>query len=386
MNAQKVALRVILISCILMWSTSDEDSWGKNTEEPARIALIAPLSGPLSDFGWSMLRGARIRMGDSKNRGLGESRNARLMVLDDKGDAGGARRVAESISSHRSMVAAIGHLTTSCTLAAIPIYNAAQIIHISPVATGEGMARVSSPYTFRTILSEGEQASSLADYMSRTLRIKSVALVFEESPLGHVLRNSFLHRSRERGLSVQSISVEHNPFTNLAKAITTALAVRAGAIFVAGGPELAALLVRKLPEDARRPPVFGTYRLVSEEFLELAGKYSKGTRAVHPCVWNSNFKRGEDLRENYERQFKYRLDWVAIYTYDAIDLLLWAIEKAGANPHSIRRAVKDLNSAGNALPGLAGPIWFKPKGSLARDVTVAMYTGSGWKLQQRQQE
>lgn len=383
MNALRVALRVVLISCILPWCTSNADSWGKTTEELAHIGLIAPLSGPLSDFGWSMLRGARIRMGDATDQALRATRGVRLIALDDEGNAIGARRVAESISGRPSMVAAIGHLTTAGTLAAIPIYNAAQLIHISPVATGEDMAKVSSPYTFRTILSEGEQASSLADYMSRTLRTKRVALLFEASALGNLLRNSFLRRSWERGLSVQSISVGPNPFANLTEAITRALAVRGGAIFVAGGPELAGLLVRKLAQGPHRPPVFGTYRLVSNEFLELAGKYSKGTRAAHPCVWGPDFKRGRDIRKRYERQFKYRLDWVAIYAYDAVDLLLWAIEKAGTNPPSVRRALEDLNSRSKALHGLAGPIWFDSNRSLARDVTVAMYTGSAWKLQER---
>jgi len=76
------------------------------------------------------------------------------------------------------------------------------------------------------------------------------------------------------------------------------------------------------------------------------------------------------------------MDWVAVQTYDAVDLLLRVIERAGTRAHSIRRGLQDLNSTSNALPGLAGPIWFNANGSLARGITVAAYTDSGWKLRE----
>ena len=151
---------------------------------------------------------------------------------------------------------------------------------------------------------------------------------------------------------------------------------------MAVGPELAALIVRELPEKVRSPLAFGTYRIISEEFLELAGRHSAKILAAHPCVWRSDFKKGRDLKTRYEREFKRTMDWVAVQAYDAVDLLLWAIERAGTDANSIRQVLQDLTST-NALPGLAGPIWFNSNGSLARGVTVAVYTGSGWKLREQ---
>jgi branched-chain amino acid transport system substrate-binding protein len=375
-------LRGILIFCILLLCTSNRQSSAKESTESVYIAVIAPLSGPLSDFGWSMLRGARMRIGDGEDETRWTGRPVKLMALDDKGDASEALRLAKNISSHQSMVAVIGHLTTVCTRAAIPAYNSAELIHISPVATGDDLKGVKSPYTFRTILSESEQAMSLADYLYRIIDVKGVVLVCEGSPLGDLLRNSFLLRSREIGLSAETIRVRGNSFADLAEAMDKILTMRPGAVFLAARPELAALIVRELPEKGDSPLVFGTYRIVSEEFLELAGKHSTKILAAHPCVWRSDFKKGRDIKTRYERIFKHTMDWVAVQAYDAVDLLLWAIERAGTNAHPIRRVLQDLNSSTNALPGLAGPLYFGPNGSLARDVTVAGHTGSGWKLRE----
>ena len=74
------------------------------------------------------------------------------------------------------------------------------------------------------------------------------------------------------------------------------------------------------------------------------------------------------------------MDWVAVQTYDAVDLLLWAIERAGPHAPSIRSALLEIDSQTRARPGLAGPLYFNASGALAREVSVAVYTGSEWVL------
>lgn len=323
-----------------------------------------------------------MRIEEGKDQTLLNGREVKLIALDDKGNSKEAIRLAENLKSHQSIVAVIGHLTTGCTLSAIPVYNSAQVILISPVATGSDLESIKSPYTFRTILSESQQAVSLANYIYRTIDKKKVALIYEGSPLGNWLRNSFLSRSKEIGLSVKDISVESNPFPNINEVINKIVKLRAGAIFLAGGPRLAALIVRKWPKKIDRPLIFGTYRLISEEFMELAGNHNKGILAAHPCVWRSDFEKGRDIKDRYEKKFKYSMDWLAIQTYDAVDILLWAINKAGIDPDSIRGVLQGLNSKNRSIPGLAGPVYFNPDGSLARDANAALYTGSGWKLRE----
>lgn len=373
-------LKVILISGILLSCTSGEEAANKRGEGHVYIAIVAPLSGPLSEFGRSMLRGGKMRMEEDKDKTLRNGRAVKLIALDDRGKAQQAMSLATNMSSHPSIVAVIGHLTTACTLSAIPVYNSAQLILISPVAAGDDLGSIKSPYVFRTILSESQQATSLADSMYRAVNGKEVALVYEDSPLGNRLRHSFISRSKGIGLPVRDIPAGRNPFPDLADAINKIATSRPGAMFVAGGHRLAALIVRKWPEKIDRPLMFGTYRLISEEFSEVAGTHDRGILAAHPCVWRSDFERGRDIRGRYERRFKYSMDWLAIQTYDAIDLLLWAIHTSGTDPDSIRDALQGLDSKNRSLPGLAGPIYFNPGGSLARDVTVASYTGSGWKI------
>jgi branched-chain amino acid transport system substrate-binding protein len=376
------AVCMIFIASILVLCTSCTACAREKGTKEAFIALVAPLSGALSEFGWSMLRAGRMRLDENKNRRLRKGIAVKLLALDDKGDTTEALELTRHVTNSQSMVAVIGHLTTTCTLAALPVYNSSQLIHISPIATGEDLEHITSPFTFRTILSEGRQAMSLADYIHRKTEVNKVAVVYENTPFGNLLRDSFIRKSEYRGLSAETISLTGNSLADVSEATKRVLTMKPGAVFLAARPKLAAVLVRKLPQGIDRPLVLGTYRLVSEEFLELLGTSSRGILAAHPCAWSCDFKRGMVIKRRYEKEFKHTMDWVAVQTYDAVDLLLWAIERAGAHAPSIRSALLDLDSYARARPGLAGPIYFNPSGSLARDVAVAVFTGSEWILRE----
>lgn len=373
------ATKAMVLLGMLLSCTSREEIAGTGNQGPLSIVLIASLSGPLSDFGWSMVRGGRMRMEDDTEGSTHNGRAVRLIVLDDRGKAEMACALAKNLDNNR-MAGVIGHLTTGSTLSAIPAYTPARFILISPIATGDGLERIQAPYIFRTILSESQQAISLAIHIHRKIDGKRAAVVCEDSALGGLLRDVFVSRSRQLGLSVDCMLVEGAPFPDVTEVIEEILSARYGAIFVAGGPRLAALLTRKLSGRVDRPLLYGTYRLISNEFMEVAGEHGRGVLAAHPCIRRSDFKRGSDVRKRYEKRYKYTMDWLASQTYDAVGLLLWSIHKTGVDPDSMRGVLHSLNSAERSFPGLAGPIYFNPTGSLAREVAVAVYTASGWKL------
>jgi len=371
---------MILVSCISAFCTSYTTYAQEKETITPYIALVAPLSGPLSEFGWSMLRAGRMRLDEEKEQRQQDGIAVKLLALDDKGDTVEALQLTRTVTGYQSVVAVIGHLTTTCTLAALPVYNSSQLIHISPIAAGEDLEHITAPFTFRTILSEGSQAMSLADYIHRKTDVKKVAVIHGNTPLGNLLKDSFIRKGEDRGLSTEIIGVTGNSLAEVSEATKRVVTMKPGAVFLAVRAEPAAAIVRELPQGIDRPLIFGTYRLVSEEFLHLSGTSSQGVLAAHPCVWSSDFKRGMAVKSRYEREFKHAMDWVAIQTYDAVDLLLWAIKREGAHAPSIRTALLTIDSRARARPGLAGPIYFDASGSLAREVSVAVYTDSGWVL------
>lgn len=356
----------------------------KPDQRPRFIAIVAPFSGPLAEYGRSMLRGGKARMDEQGSQSAPPGGVVSLISLDDRGEVTRAMQLAKHIPSRSSITAVVGHLTTGCTRAAIPFYTAARVATISPVATGSDLDNERSPYLFRTILSESQQARSLARYIHRTMGKPTVALVYEDSFLGIQLKHSFLIKCEELGLSVKHFSLESNPTTGLRDTIHKLAMLRPEVIFSAGGVRSTALIIRKWPEGIDKPLIFGTYRLISEEFRELVGDHQRGIMAAHPSIWASDFHRGTEIMNEYQKTWKCRMDWLAAQTYDAVDLLVWAIRESGSDPASLQEVLRGLDSKKHARPGLAGSIYFNRNGSLARGVTVAEYINGRWRLRQEE--
>jgi branched-chain amino acid transport system substrate-binding protein len=385
-NMKRITLFFIgaCFGLLLLFSPSGHPSETKGDQRPIFIAIIAPFSGPLAEWGSSMLRGARLRMAEEEDQSHPNRKAVRLIALDDRGEPARALRLAENIAGHPSIVAVVGHLTTGCTLSAIPFYHAARLTTISPVATGNDLDSVQSPYLFRTILSEHQQAIALARYLRGNMGTGMAALLYEDSTLGAQLKNAFIPAAEEIGLLVKPFSMGTNPAARLQDVLREIGMLKPEALFVSGGLHFAAQIIRTWPEGIERPVILGTQRLISEEFRELIGGQQSGIMAAHPNIWEPDSQRAIETKARYEKTWKYHMDWLAAQAYDAFDLLLWALGESGSNLNSLNEVIRGLNSKKHALPGLAGPLYFNHDGSLAREVTVAEYSDGRWRLRGRE--
>jgi len=364
----------------LMFRPSGHPAETKGDQGPIFIAIVAPFSGPLAECGRSMLRGARLRIDEEEDQSHPNRKAVRLIALDDRGEPARALELAENMAGHSSIAAVVGHLTTGCTLSAIPFYHAARLITVSPIATGNDLDGVKFPYLFRTILSERQQAIALAHYLHGNMGIGMAALLYEDSTLGAQLKKAFLSAAEEIGLSVKSFSMGIDPKAHLQDVLHEIGMLKPGALFVSGGLHSATRIIRTWPEGIKRPVILGTQRLISEEFREVIGDQQRGIMAAHPSIRAPDFQKAMETKARYEKTWKYHMDWLAAQAYDAVDLLLWAIRESGSNLNSLNETIRGLNSKKHALPGLAGPLYFNRDGSLAREVTVAEYVDGRWRL------
>jgi branched-chain amino acid transport system substrate-binding protein len=369
-----------LLLLFIVLQPSGYASDAKGDQRPIFIAVVAPFSGPLAEYGHSMLRGATLRGNEQRDQLDPNTKEVKLIALDDRGEPDRAMKLAENMAGHPLIAAVVGHLTTGCTLSAMPYYHGSRLITVSPIATGSDLDGISSPYFFRTILSERQQAIGLARYIQGNMGIGMAILIYEESALGAQLKDAFLPAAEGIGLSVKPFPMGDAPETSLQAILQEIATLKPEAVFVSGGLHSAAQIIRLWPEGMKRPIILGTQRLISEEFRQLVGDQQKGIMAAHPNIWKPDFQRATETRARYEKKWKYRMDWLAVQAYDAVDLLLWAIKETGSNLNALNDTIRDLNSKKYALPGLAGPLYFTSDGSLAREVSVAEYVEGIWRL------
>ena len=118
----------------------------------------------------------------------------------------------------------------------------------------------------------------------------------------------------------------------------------AEAIVIWGNAREIAAIVKQMRELGMNQPVFGSDRLVSKEFLSLAGKDAEGIVSTYPYNPTLAEPYLQQFNKKYFERFKMKPDVFAAHAYDGMNLIIQAIEQAGLNRVKIRDLLTDLNT------------------------------------------
>lgn len=112
-----------------------------------------------------MLQAAELAVREINDRGGIRGRPLQLVVLDDSANADVTLRVARELYDNSNVIAVVGHLTSSSTLAAAPVYGSGTnpIVQISPSASSP-LITDAGPDTFRVCPSDLVHGSRLAEW------------------------------------------------------------------------------------------------------------------------------------------------------------------------------------------------------------------------------
>jgi len=139
-----------------------------------------------------MRHAAELAVKELNARGGIKGRPLVLRVMDDSGRADIAIGIAQQLVNDPAVVAVIGHLNSTASLAAGRIYGEARrpVVMISPSASSPDLSGV-NPYIFRVCPSDLSHGTQLARYARQVLGAKRVGVIFLDDDYGRGLRLSF---------------------------------------------------------------------------------------------------------------------------------------------------------------------------------------------------
>ena len=114
------------------------------------------MSGDAAAYGEIIRNGALMKIDEINEAGGINGRMLELVVGDERCDPKEAAAVAQNFSSNEDILAVVGHVCSSATLAAIPIYKEAGLPAVSPTATNIEVGR-SSEWMFRNVFTDDFQ-------------------------------------------------------------------------------------------------------------------------------------------------------------------------------------------------------------------------------------
>ena len=97
-----------------------------------KIPIAAPFTGPLASFGEGMKNGALLKGEEINAAGGINGKTVKIVLEDELCDPKEAAMVATKLANDPKVSVVVGHLCSSSTLAALPIYRGAKLPAISP--------------------------------------------------------------------------------------------------------------------------------------------------------------------------------------------------------------------------------------------------------------
>ncbi len=361
-----IALLLISLLGLVVWSVAH-----RGEESIYRIGLVAPITGSHAETGQDMRRGAELAVAEINERGLLGSLSLELHVEDDASNPLSRFRpkeAADRLARVPRLLAVVGHAFDQATRSGGAVYRQKKIPVITPTATDPAIT-AENDWLFSTIHNSERSGRYLAHYVRQALSGRDG---------GHPKKIAILHDTEQPGRSlaaafVKGLALYHiDPILNLAikggeldpATLESRLEVlgRAEVILLALEPDkaLAALkIVRNNEIDAH---MLGGESLGGRRFIQRAGVYAGGVRAIAPFLVELFGERARRFNHRYRLRFQDGPSWEAAFTYESVLLLAHAIKEGGANRQAIRRELKKLRSRKKSLPSIGGAIHFDTRG------------------------
>ncbi len=345
----------------------------KNISE-VRIGFFGPIEhNPDSVYGLRMLRGAQLAIEEANAHGGYGGKPFRLMLHNDydnwqaKAVYGDDRPTDPTIwgSASNEVVnmiyedqdwAIFGSISSESTHIALRVSLRAEIPIVNSASTDPTIPETYIPWYFTDLQDDRVQCYTLARRIFSELGLKRVGILRVNNRYGRLGVPKLRDASRRLGHPVvieQKFMPGDTDFTRQLKVIRDS---RTDAIVLWADEPQAATILKEMRDLGMKQRVFGSYRTLGPTLLAEAGDAAEGFEAIFPYDPSRNNPRWLDFNRRFEDRFHEKPEQFASLAYDAMNMLLDSICKAGLNRARIHDALADIEE----YDGVTGHMVFDP--------------------------
>jgi branched-chain amino acid transport system substrate-binding protein len=175
-------LLALLVSALLLLAAGVAANAAESQRGEVHLAMISPLTGPLSFVGQDNRAGVQAAIREINARGGIRGRRIRLQIFDDGSNPSQGVIHMQRIVSDDKFLGVIGSGFSSVGLAVQPIVEREQIPYIS-MASSAAQVTPAKPYYYMTTATSRLFAYSMAIHL-RKLKIRRIALMTDNGGFG----------------------------------------------------------------------------------------------------------------------------------------------------------------------------------------------------------
>ena len=372
MQATTPLRHATLLACLAAASAHSDAATGNTVT----IGHVAATTGPIAHLGKDNENGARMAVDEINAKGLvigGRPYKLVMLAEDDAADPKQGTAAAQKLVDAK-VQGIIGHETSGTTIPASRIYFNAGIPQISPSASNPTYTRQGFNTAFRNVANDEQLGAALARYALETSGAKRIAVIDDRSAYGQGLATEFIRniKAGKSGAAVVSRQFTSDKSVDFNSLLTAIKATKPDLVFFGGFDAVAGPMLRQMKQIGMPVKFMGGDGLCSDSLARLAGEAMQDGQVI--CAEAGGIEPSQEkgmaqFRAAYKKKFGVEVLTYAPYAYDAMKMMVAAMQKAGSpEPAKYLPALAALRHK-----GVTGNVAFDARGDV-KDGVLTLYT------------
>ena len=352
-------------------------------QDVVKIGHVGPTSGAIAHLGKDNENGARMAIDELNAKGVtigGKKVKLELLAEDDAGDPKQGTAAAQKLVDSK-VQGVVGHLNSGTSIPASKIYSDAGIPQISPSATNPKFTRQGYKTTFRVVADDVHLGGTLGRYAAKDLKGKSIAVIDDRTAYGQGVADEFEKGVKGAGGKIAGREFTNDKATDFTAILTSLKAKNPDIVFFGGMDAVAGPMMRQMKQLGISAKFMGGDGICTGELPKLAaGTMGDGQVVCAEAggVEGAAKKSMDDFYAAFKKRFNADVQVYAPYVYDAVNVMVAAMVKAGSSDPAKYLPVLAKTEG---YKGVTGVIAFDNKGDI-KNGALTLYTYKGGKREQ----
>jgi branched-chain amino acid transport system substrate-binding protein len=343
----------------------------------AVIGIIGPMTGEGSQSGTNMRDAIALGIDEINARGGIKREKLKMVVVDDEGNPTKSINGNNRLVYKEEAIVVIGSVQSSCTLANMAVTEKAGVPQITSISTSPAITQKGNKWIFRTAATDAIQAENVVNIGLKTLGKKRLGVIYVSTDYGRDASKVLLDICNKLGtppVAVESFNAGDKDFSSQLLKIKEQ---NPDTLIIWSMYEEAALIARQAAQMGLKIQLMGGGGLTNSKYVELGGSATHGTimcQTYHP---SSKDPLIAGFTDRFQKKYGRLPDPNAAQSYDAILIVVAALEKAGLKDKS---KIRDAIASTRNFKGVTGNIIFDNTGDAPREMMIIQVRDGKYEL------
>jgi branched-chain amino acid transport system substrate-binding protein len=321
--------------------------------EPIYVGLMAPMTGDYAEYGMFFKQGMEVAVDEVNKTGGIKGRMIEIVVGDSRADPKEAALVAQKFVANPKILAVIGDFTSSCAMAAAPVYERAKMVQISPSSSHPDFTKLGK-FMFRNTPTQEYEGPFLARWAVKDLGKKRLATIYIKNDWGLATNKYFVETAKSLGAEVIAQEAFLPGEKDYSAILTKIKNDNPELLYIGAMYSETALITAQMQKMHFQPIMMGCTAIFSPKLIELAGDAVEGILAN--ALFFPEFDRPEvkKFSKAFLEKYKKEPNNFAALAYDSMNILINAMKVADLD----RVKMRDVIASTKNFPGATGAATF----------------------------